>query len=303
MSGESIDRARGRWPEILPRLGVGTEFLRNRHGPCPLCGGRDRYRFDDRDGSGSYFCGQCGAGNGVILLRKLHGWDFKRVCEEIDAIIGSDARPEELPAKTGDNPDRRRRAIEKVLAGANDRRIVDSYLAGRGLKASSSLLRGHPALWHTEAKRSFPAVVAPITGPDNSLQSVQRIFIGPEVPRDARKTIMPPVNTISGGAVRLFEAGDELGISEGVETGLAAQQLFGKPTWATISEGGMTAFEPPAGVTRFHIFGDNDGNFVGQAAAYALAKRLVRLRYEVQVYLPPQPDTDWLDVLNERGAA
>jgi putative DNA primase/helicase len=62
----TIERARNRWREILPRLGVDTQFLTNRHGPCPLCGGKDRFRFDDRDGSGSYICGQCGAGVGVI---------------------------------------------------------------------------------------------------------------------------------------------------------------------------------------------------------------------------------------------
>ena len=49
----TMTRARGRWREILPRFGIAGRFLQNRHGPCPLCGGKDRYRFDDRDGSGS----------------------------------------------------------------------------------------------------------------------------------------------------------------------------------------------------------------------------------------------------------
>src|SRR5207248_5501956 len=72
----TIERARHRWREILPQLGIDTRFLTNKHGACPLCGGKDRYRFDDRDGSGSYICGQCGAGVGVILLRKLKGWEL-----------------------------------------------------------------------------------------------------------------------------------------------------------------------------------------------------------------------------------
>src|SRR3954449_13062481 len=86
----TVERARGRWREILPQLGVDTRFLVNKHGPCPLCGGRDRYRFDDRDGTGSYYCNQCGAGVGVILIRKLHGWDHKTACDEIDKIIGKE---------------------------------------------------------------------------------------------------------------------------------------------------------------------------------------------------------------------
>ena len=47
------DRARGRWPGILTALGVPAKALRNRHGPCPVCGGKDRFRFDDKGGAGN----------------------------------------------------------------------------------------------------------------------------------------------------------------------------------------------------------------------------------------------------------
>ena len=33
------ERARGRWVSILSALGVPLKSLRNRHGPCPVCGG------------------------------------------------------------------------------------------------------------------------------------------------------------------------------------------------------------------------------------------------------------------------
>src|SRR5215204_880230 len=99
----TVERARGRWREILPQLGIDTRFLVNKHGPCPLCGGRDRFRFDDRDGSGSYICGQCGAGVGLILVRKLHGWDYRAACDEIDKIIGTEpAAPPQCQAATKD---------------------------------------------------------------------------------------------------------------------------------------------------------------------------------------------------------
>src|SRR5687768_11676509 len=128
MNGSTLERARGRWREILPRLGIETRFLTNRHGPCPLCGGRDRYRFDDKEGAGTYFCNQCGAGDGLILLRKLHGWDFKTACTEIDQIIGTDSRPEPVASRSTDDTDRKRRAIEKAIAGATDQGIVERYL-------------------------------------------------------------------------------------------------------------------------------------------------------------------------------
>ena len=39
-----------RWQYILPRIGIEPRYLRNTHQPCPICGGKDRFRFDDKDG-------------------------------------------------------------------------------------------------------------------------------------------------------------------------------------------------------------------------------------------------------------
>ncbi len=94
------DHAQGRWPEILSALaGLTSDQLTDRHQPCPLCGGKDRYRFDDRDGSGSWFCNQCGgptqsggAGNGMELLMRRTGWDFPTAARHVEEHLGI-ARP------------------------------------------------------------------------------------------------------------------------------------------------------------------------------------------------------------------
>jgi phage/plasmid primase-like uncharacterized protein len=88
---EVRDLARGRWHIILPALGINAEHLRNHHMRCPGCGGTDRFRWDDKDGSGSFYCGGGGEpvyGDGFALLSHVHGWDFKTCAEQVRSVLG-----------------------------------------------------------------------------------------------------------------------------------------------------------------------------------------------------------------------
>ncbi|MFM7733259.1 MAG: primase-helicase zinc-binding domain-containing protein [Cyanobium sp.] len=105
--------ASGRWRDILEALaGLHAEQLSNRHQPCPACGGRDRYRFDDRYGSGSWFCNQCGGkdhlgggGTGMDLLMRVRRWSFRQASEEVERYLGLDpggsGRHRPQPVNTG----------------------------------------------------------------------------------------------------------------------------------------------------------------------------------------------------------
>ncbi|MBF0098224.1 MAG: hypothetical protein HQM04_15410 [Magnetococcales bacterium] len=86
-------RAQGQWPGILTRLGAVPADLTNKHKPCPFCGeGTDRFRFDDDQGSGSFICSHCGAGDGfeyaARLLKLNCKTDFVKVAEAVAGALG-----------------------------------------------------------------------------------------------------------------------------------------------------------------------------------------------------------------------
>ncbi|MFW6114232.1 MAG: primase-helicase zinc-binding domain-containing protein [bacterium] len=64
--------ASGRWTEILSSLcSIAPEYLDGRHGPCPLCGGHDRWRvYDNFSETGGAICNQCGPnlGDGIKVV-------------------------------------------------------------------------------------------------------------------------------------------------------------------------------------------------------------------------------------------
>ena len=68
--------AEGKWYYILSSLKIPDSFLHGKHGPCPLCDGKDRYRWDNKDGRGTFFCNQCGSGDGFTMLMRFHNWSF-----------------------------------------------------------------------------------------------------------------------------------------------------------------------------------------------------------------------------------
>ena len=96
------DRANGQWQNILVALGVEPRYLTGKHGPCPFCGGRDRWRFTDFNGDGLFICNQCGNGNGVTLAMRYFKLSFREAARLIEEVIGN---PSSAPPPT---PSRKR---------------------------------------------------------------------------------------------------------------------------------------------------------------------------------------------------
>ena len=88
MQTEAKDLATDNWPLILSKAGIDDDFLVNKHGPCPVCGGTDRFRFDNKNGSGSFFCSTCRAGDGFKLLMLYKGISFKDAAQFVREVMG-----------------------------------------------------------------------------------------------------------------------------------------------------------------------------------------------------------------------
>tara|TARA_Y100000004_G_scaffold127449_1_gene143475 strand:+ start:1288 stop:3855 length:2568 start_codon:yes stop_codon:yes gene_type:complete len=110
MNKPTFDYTQGQWPRILTSLaGLTAEQVTDKHQPCPLCGGKDRYRFDDVDGKGTWYCNKCGgptfsggAGNGWEMLRRKNDWGFAKASDEVRRLLGvSEPRPD-LPVSNAE---------------------------------------------------------------------------------------------------------------------------------------------------------------------------------------------------------
>lgn len=88
---EVTQAAADRWPTVLAGLHIDVPDSPRRHAPCPACGGSDRFRFDD-GGRGSFICNQCGAGDGLDLIKRVNNCDTTEAAQLAADVLGIDYR-------------------------------------------------------------------------------------------------------------------------------------------------------------------------------------------------------------------
>ncbi len=175
---------------------------------------------------------------------------------------------------------------------------------------------------------TWPAFLALVREPSGAVVGVHRTWItedgrkpfedwkGPgKRPACKRLAAKPDFLSISGCAIRLYDAKHALGVGEGIETMLGARLLMGLrqfgrrlPVWAGISATGLEAMQFPDWVHEKLVFADNDpiGSSLrrdcsvgrGEEAAWLMRNRVLDTG-GAKVFLPPRVGTDWLDVYVE----
>lgn len=276
--------AENHWPELLQRLGIVVPDSPRKHGPCPACGGRDRFRFDD-EGRGRHICNQCGAGDGLDLIQKVKSCD---VSEAAKLVAGAMAMP--LP----EHPAKERNQADKPIAEKVAALLARTHL-GESLYLNNKGLQGHHPLL---ADGSLALVLRTLDGSITGAQVIHPNGKKRYLSGSRKKGAFIPVGDIP-------EQVDTVLITEGYATALSVAALEGGLALAALDANNLL---PVAQAVRQRwpeaeiiIAGDNDitpdGPNVGKEAAEKAA-----LTVSGFITLPPTDyKADWDDYRQQHG--
>lgn len=307
-NGDSpIDRVlrdyNGAWRQTLE--GYGCKLPNGRHhGPCPVCGGKDRFRFDDKDGRGTWFCSQCDpqSGGGLLLLSRYLG---KPTIETAKELIGQDMPRTIAPVRKHAATDEQMREELRKRAKRGAAMLMDhskqanhSYMDKKGLPGewtvNSQIMMG------ADQERIEPGALLLIPVYKNGeLVNVQKITT------DGKKR--PIYGGEMGGVCHIIQGKKNLiAIVEGFATGVTVYRMTGATVYVAFNTGNLASISQEARAkyqdSTLVIFADHDevdpvhgwrpGTKYAEDAAIPVNARIA---------LPPEVG-DWDDYRQKYGA-
>ena len=127
--------AADRWPTVLAGLHIDVPDSPRRHAPCPASGGSDRFRFDD-GGRGSFICNQCGAGDGLDLIKRVNNCDTTEAAQLAADVLGIDYRTVKQDEATASQKREQMKAESQQREQERQRRKLAEIEQRRGLFVS-----------------------------------------------------------------------------------------------------------------------------------------------------------------------
>lgn len=302
-----VAAACGHWPELLSAMGIDTP-TRGKHGPCPACGGRDRFRLDDKAGRGTWICNQCGAGDGLDLVGKVTGKPPKEAAELVAPLVGLSAgaldpaererihqqQQARADAERKQAEQQRRKAARRAISiMADAKQGVSPYLERKALPDLAVLLTQSVIV---VGELTYPpgSLVVPLWNEAGELVNVQLIDV------QGGKRYLPGGQ--KAGAFHCIEGGELVAVVEGYATGLSVHLVSGATVYCAMDASNLAAVAAIARrqhpEARILLCGDNDeateGN-PGKAKAEQAAAAVGAL-----VALPPIAG-DWNDYHQAHG--
>ncbi|MDM5055661.1 MULTISPECIES: DUF927 domain-containing protein [Aeromonas] len=232
--------ATGHWPDLLAAVGIDTP-RGGKHGPCPTCGGKDRFRLDNKGGRGTWICNQCGAGDGLALVGLVTGKPIKEAAELIAPLVGVSAGGldatererihQQQQTRAGQDELRRHKAARRAAAIMQDSEQAHApYLARKNLGV---FLCAVNRILIRDAGEKFPpaSLIVPLYNEANELVNVQLIR------EDGTKRYL------AGGqkqqAFHRLNGGELVAVVEGYATGLSVHLATGATVYCAMDSGNL----------------------------------------------------------------
>ncbi len=259
----------GQWPTLLPALGI-TVGLNGQHTACPVCGGKDRFRFDNQAGRGTWLCNQCGAGDGLALVEKALSLSTKEAAAQVAALLGDNPAPVVSASVLQIDQDKvaaRLKAVTQAQALVS-KAVTQSghaYLAAKGWPDELALtLNGQPLRIGGETFKQGDLLV-PLIDVQGAVVNVQLISDSGTKRMLAGGQVKEAAHVFTGETTAI------IWLVEGYATGLTVHKLTGDAVYVALSANNLPALAaqlrerfPEA---QLLIAADNDENGKGQAKA------------------------------------
>lgn len=293
----TVSAATGRWPQLLPALGINVAS-NGHHSACPVCGGKDRFRFDNQAGRGTWICNNCGAGDGLNLVAKTLDITTKEAAVKVAEILG-EVQP--LPvhhdnaAIQQQKDDARQKAAEqaKVLMNTALTAAGNAYLEKKGWADKEALTLQGDGLRVGGIEFTAGDLVIPLYDLSDNLVNAQLI-------NGSGEKRMLAGGQVTGAAYHFEGNGSTvIWMAEGYATGLTIHALTGETVYVALSANNFPHLAKclrekyPDAVLL--MAADNDENGTGQKKAKEAANLV-----SGKVALPLIAG-DWNDVFMQEG--
>jgi len=298
---KALEQFNGQWRSVLENYGARLPSGKH-HGPCPVCGGKDRFRFDDKNGRGTWFCSQCEpqSGGGLLLLSRYLG---KPTIEAAKELVGDDMHKSIAPKRIHQvNDDEIRKAnIQQAKKGAavliaSSFLTEHEYMTNKGL-TGKWLTNGEPIMSKGAIIGTGELLLVPFYK-NGELVNVQKIT------KDGTKR--PLWGGDMAGVQHIIDGKTKtLAVVEGYATGVTVNLMTGYEVYCGYNTGNLAAAVKKAKEdhpdSRIIIFADHDeldevhnrrpGEYFANEAAAP---------FNAIVALPPELG-DWDDYRQKHG--
>ncbi|CAK9884233.1 MAG: DNA primase TraC [Candidatus Erwinia impunctatus] len=306
----------GRWRDVLPLVGITVPQSPRQHSPCPACGGRDRFRFDD-NGKGAHICNQCGAGDGLDLVGKVNNCDVTEAARIVAGALGIDTRTHQSNTTSQDREQgeaerkqREQERQEKAAAEEETRRALFARnyadLSGKAQPGESEYLEGKGLVGFTFPLLPDGSLLLSLSCPAGGIVAAQTITSD-----GVKRLVAGSAKRGAYYAVNAPESPESILIAEGFATALSVHMM--RPDALTVAAIDAGNLSPVAGVMRSRyphaeiiIAADNDhqegGSDTGGSNTGREAAEKAALSVDGFVSMPPTTfKADWNDYHQNNG--